>query len=118
MSLAGANVVAIETAVETDRLGEQLDTVVGRAIEATAPGFLAHRKNNHRGTENTEKKQEKTELDDIAFDSLFQDRDVEIDHQADAGLAQTQVADELGFVNRQYLFDCLEFDNETPLEKE
>jgi hypothetical protein len=42
MSLAGADVVTIETAIVTDRLGEALDAVVGLAAEPAAPGFLAH----------------------------------------------------------------------------
>ena len=40
--LAGADVVAVEAAVEADRLGERLDAVVRLASEAAAPGLLAH----------------------------------------------------------------------------
>ena len=42
VGLAGADVVAVEAAVEADRLGEGLDAVVGVAAEAAAPGFLTH----------------------------------------------------------------------------
>ena len=42
VGLAGADVVAVEPAVEADRLGEGLDAVVGVAAESAAPGFLAH----------------------------------------------------------------------------
>src|SRR5262249_3917109 len=84
---AGADVVAVEPAVETDRLGERLDAVISLAAEPAAPCFLAHKRTNHRDTEDTEKtenreKREKAELHDVAFDSLFHDRHVEVDHQA------------------------------------
>src|SRR5262249_1324945 len=42
MGLAGADMVAIQAAVERDGLGEGFDAVVGAAAEAAAPGFLAH----------------------------------------------------------------------------
>ena len=40
--LAGADIVAIKTTIETDRLRECLDAVVRLAAEAAAPGLLAH----------------------------------------------------------------------------
>ena len=40
--LAGGDVLAVQPAVEADRLGEGLDAVVGGAAEAAAPGLLAH----------------------------------------------------------------------------
>src|SRR5262245_44180471 len=40
MRLAGADVFAIETLNEADRLGERLDAIVGIAAESSAPGFL------------------------------------------------------------------------------
>ena len=42
VGLAGEDVVAVEAAVEADRLGEGLDAVVGVAGEPAAPGFLTH----------------------------------------------------------------------------
>src|SRR5262249_9526480 len=42
VGLAGANVVGVQPAVETDRLGEGLDAVVGGGAETAAPGFLVH----------------------------------------------------------------------------
>ena len=42
VGLAGADVVAVEAAVEADRFGEGFDAVVGGAAEAAAPGLLAH----------------------------------------------------------------------------
>src|SRR5262249_56593384 len=42
VGLAGPDVVGVEAAVVTDRLGEGFDAGVGRAGEAAAPGFLAH----------------------------------------------------------------------------
>ena len=43
VGLAGADVVAVQPAVEGDRLGERLDAAVGAAGEPPAPGLLAHR---------------------------------------------------------------------------
>src|SRR5205823_3301169 len=42
VGLAGADVVAVQAAVVGDRLGERLDARVGAALEAAAPGLLAH----------------------------------------------------------------------------
>src|SRR5262249_12415956 len=42
VGLAGADVVAVEAAVEGDGLGERLDAVVGLAAEPAAPGLVAH----------------------------------------------------------------------------
>ena len=42
MGLAGEDVMLCKTVVEADRLGESLNTIVGAAGEAAAPGFLGH----------------------------------------------------------------------------
>ena len=44
-----------------------------------------------------------------ALDSFFQDRDVEIDENAEAQIGKTQVAYGLGNMSRDELFDCFQF---------
>ena len=45
----------------------------------------------HRGTETRRRQEEGMELEDHAFDSGFEDGDVEIDEEANVGLAETEV---------------------------
>ena len=51
-----------------------------------------------------------------SLQAVAQDRDIEVDEQADSKLLQLQVADELCAVNRVQLFARFQLDDHFPLD--
>jgi hypothetical protein len=71
---------------------------------------------NHRDTE--AQRREQRELIRHAFDAILEDGDAEVNQESDSNPGESQIGEQLGFVNGEQFFDSLQFDHEPPREEQ